>query len=289
MNIGMARTVCLAAALLLLTFTVIGCATTLGTTLIYNHADWWMTRHLDGYFDLSRSQKQFVSNRLSAILDHHRHDALPRYEDVIRQARGRIERGLTRDDLDWTFGQYDRLKADLLARFVGDGAEFIGMVETPQLARVRKGLEKRLAKQERLLRESREARLAAQSERLVTLAKEWLGPMTRQQERELTDLAMAFPDTLPALYAHERQRNERMMAVLEARADGDATKRRLYESLIELDKHADPDFTEAVGQLRQHLAGFILALDRLATPQQRRHVLARLDDLAHTIHDLRGA
>lgn len=265
-----------------------GCATTLATTLIYNHADWWITRQLDGYFDLSRSQKAFVSARLDTILSHHRHEALPRYEDVLGQVQARVQRGLTGDDLDWAFEQYDELRADLLTRFVRDGTDFVRLVEEPQISRLRKALEKRLTKQEQLLRDSVETRLAQRTERIITLVKEWLGPMTRQQEQEVTRLAMAFPDTLPALYAHERQRNEQLIAVLESRTDGDTTA-RLHEWLVDQDRNADLKFLEATRQLKQHIARLILALDRLATPNQRSHVLAKLDDLTHTIHGLRGA
>src|SRR3982750_1254999 len=63
-----------------------GCA----TTLLYNHADWLIARQLDTYFDLSRPQKAFLSARLDAILDHHRHEALPRYEAVLQQAGAKL-------------------------------------------------------------------------------------------------------------------------------------------------------------------------------------------------------
>jgi len=267
---------------------VAGCATTLATTLTYNHADWLLTRQLDGYVDLSRSQKAFVSARLDTILDRHRAEALPRYEDVVRQVQARIQRGLTGEDLDWAFTQYDQLRADLFGRFAQDGADFVRLVEEPQIARVRSALNKRLAKQEQLLRAGIETRLVKRRERILALAKEWLGPLTTQQEQEASRLAMAFPDTVPALYAHQRRRNDQLLAVLESRADGDLT-RRLYEWLVEPDKDADPRVVEMTRQLRDHIAGLILRLDRLATPTQRAHVLAKLDDLARTIHHLKGA
>src|SRR3982751_4576670 len=80
---------------------VAGCA----TTLVYNHADWLLLRQLDGYFDLSRSQKAFVSARLNTILERHRREALPHYEAMIQQVQRRIQDGLTETDLDWAFTQ----------------------------------------------------------------------------------------------------------------------------------------------------------------------------------------
>ena len=42
-----------------------GCA---ATSLLYNHADWLIARQINGYFDLNRSQKMFLSSRLNGIL-----------------------------------------------------------------------------------------------------------------------------------------------------------------------------------------------------------------------------
>jgi hypothetical protein len=275
-------------ALVLASCTFAGCATTLSIKLLYNHADWLITRQLDSYLDLSRPQKAFVSARLDSILDHHRHEALPLYVDVLRQMQIRIQRGLTSDDLDWAFVQYDQLRADLLGRFAQDGADFVYLIEAPQVSRIRSVLEKRLAKQEELLHDQREIRLVQRTKRIVALAREWLGPLSGQQEQEVMQLGMAFPDTLPALYAHERERNEHLLAVLESRAYGD-TGARFYEWLVYPDQNADPRFLEVAGQLKCHIASLVLALDRLATPNQRNHVLAKLGDLVRTIEQLRGA
>lgn len=265
-----------------------GCATTLGTSLFYNHADWLLTRQLDGYLDLSRSQKAFVSGRLDGLLDRHREEALPRYEQVVSQVQQRVQRGLTSEDLDWALSQYDQLRVDLFARFAKDAADFVRLVEDRQIPRLRHALRQRLAKQEKLVREGLEARLSRRTEQILALAKEWLGPMTRRQEQEITQLAMEFPDTLPVTYAHQLHRNEQLLDVLESRNRGDCFA-RVYDWLVNQERDADPQFLQASGQLTQHIRGLILALDRLATPDQRHHVLAKLDDLARTIHELNRA
>jgi hypothetical protein len=264
-----------------------GCATTFGTTVMYNHADWLIARQLDGYVGLTRPQKAFVAARLDRILDHHRREALPRYETVLSQVRARVQRGLLDDDLEWAFTQYEQLRADLLSRFVPDGAEFVRLVEASQIGRVRRALEARLAAQEASVRDSSDARLAKRTERILALATEWLGPLTRQQEQEVTRLAMAFPDTLPLFHARQRQRNERLIALLESNTDGD-TGARLRAWLLEQEPEEDPTFLEAAAQLKRHIARLILALDHIATPAQRTHVLAKLDELAQTVHRLSG-
>jgi hypothetical protein len=274
--------------LLFSAMTVAGCATTLGTSLIYNHADWLLTRQLDGYLDLSRSQKAFVSTRLDGLLDRHRQEALPRYEQVVSQVQQRVQRGLTSEDLDWALSQYEQLRTDLFARFAKDAADFVRLVEERQIPRLRNALRQRLAKQEKLVREGLDARLSKRTEQILALAKEWLGPMTRRQEQEITRLAMEFPDTLPVTYAHQLRRNEELIAVLESR-NRDDNFGKVYDWLVNQERNADAEFLEASGQLKHHIRRLILALDQLATPDQRRHVLAKLDELSKTIQGLSRA
>ncbi|HJT22610.1 MAG TPA: DUF6279 family lipoprotein [Nitrospira sp.] len=266
---------------LILSLAVGGCA----TTLLYNHADWLIVRQLDGYLDLSRSQKAFLYDRLDVILRNHRHEALPRYETVLEQVRAKAQRGLTPGDLEWAFDQYDQLKTDLFARFALDGADFVRLVNEPQISRLRKTLPARLRQEERLLHDGVEARLRQRTDRILALAKEWLGAITPAQEQEITRLAMQFPDTLPSWYAYQQRRNERLIAVMESRESRD-TPVRLYDWLVEKDKDADRAFAEGVHRLRRHITELVLTIDRVATPDQRRYFLAKVGDLIKTIRRL---
>jgi Family of unknown function (DUF6279) len=270
---------------LFLSLAFAGCA---ATSLLYNHADWLIARQIDGYFGLNRPQKTFVSSRLSGILAHHRSDALPRYEAVLGQARERSADGLTTEDLDWAFIQYDQLRADLFARFVSDGAEFIRQVNDPQVLRLKQALETRLARDEELLRDGTLKRQAKRTERILGLAREWMGSLSPQQEQEISKLTMSFPDTLPVWYAHQVYRHKQLLTLIESR-QSEQTSARLEDWLVHQDRDADPHFAEVMTQLRRHITGLVLHLDRSATPAQRRHFLSKIDDLAALVRRLQVA
>lgn len=270
---------------LLLALTFAGCA---ATTLLYNHADWLIARQIDGYFDLTRSQKTFVSSRLTGILTHHRHEALPRYESVLREATTRVQDGVSTDDLDWAFVQYDQLRADLFGRFVSDGTEFVRQVNDSQVSRLKSALQSRLARQEALLQDDPGKRLAKRTQRILGLVREWLGPLSTQQEQEITRLTMHFPDSLPAWYAHQKRRHDQLLALIESRSS-DLTPARLEDWLVNQDKDSDPHFAEMTNQLRRHITDLIMSLDRSATPAQRKHFFAKVEDLAATIRRLEAA
>jgi hypothetical protein len=264
------------------------CAGCVGTSLLYNHADWLIARQIDGYFGLNRSQKTFVSSRLSGILANHRREALPRYEGVLRQAGERAADGLTADDLDWAFGQYDQLRADLFRRFATDGAEFVRQVNDPQVSRLKQTLQKRLAREEDLLRDDAAKRQAKRVERMLGLAREWMGPLSALQEQEIARLTMSFPDSLPSWYAHQMYRHEQLVALLESR-QSDQTAARLEAWLVHQDLDADPRFAEITAQMRRHITGLVISLDRSATPTQRRHFLSKLDELTSLVRHLQAA
>lgn len=259
-----------------------GCA---ASTLLYNHADWLIARQIDGYFGLNRAQKTFVSSRLSGILADHRREALPRYETVLREAHGRVTDGLTADDLEWAFTQYDRLRADLFGRFVSDGAEFVKQVNDPQIARLKQTLQRRLAKDEDLLGDNAAKRLAKRTERIMGLAREWMGPLSAQQEQDIARLTMKFPDTLPSWYAHQVYRHEQLIQLFESRKS-DQTAARLEDWLVHQDQDSNPRFAEMTKQLRQHITELVISLDRSATPVQRHHFLSKLDDLTAMVQRL---
>jgi hypothetical protein len=271
--------------LLLASFAFAGCA---ATSFLYNHADWLIARQIDGYFGLNRSQKTFVSSRLGGILAYHRQEALPRYEAVIRQAKDRTADGLTAEDLDWAFGQYDQLRADLFARFVSDGVEFVRQVNDPQVAKLKQALQARLARDEDLLRDDTAKRQSKRTERILGWAREWMGPLSVQQEQEITKLTTQFPDTWPAWYAHRVYRHEQLLQLFESR-QSDQTPARLEDWLVHQDQDTDPKFAELTNQLRRHITGLVITLDRSATAVQRRHFLSKLDDLAALVRRLQAA
>jgi hypothetical protein len=55
---------------------------------------------------------------------------------------------------------------------------------------------------------------------------------------------------------------------------------------VNQEKGADTNFLEGARQTRQHVVTLILTLDRLATAEQRNHILEKLDELIQTIHGL---
>jgi hypothetical protein len=146
-------------------------------------------------------------------------------------------------------------------------------------------LQARLSKEEALLHDDRRTRLTKRTERVLSLAREWLGNLSPSQERDITKAAMNFPDILPSWYAHQMERNRELVDMIESRRNSDASG-RFNEWLVNQDNTADPEFRELLRQFKVRVGDLLLTIDRLATAEQRRHVIAKLEDLAKTVHGL---
>jgi len=87
---------------------------------LYRYADWIILWQADHYLDLTSDQRHDLSERLTSLLARHRREAIPQYEDFLAQIQQRFERGLTSQDIDWVFTNYDRLRNDLVNRVIAD-------------------------------------------------------------------------------------------------------------------------------------------------------------------------
>jgi hypothetical protein len=120
-----------AAAPCLLSMVVLlsGCALTFG----YRHADWLISWQLDHYLDLTAGQRRDVTARLKPLLTRHRAEAIPQYEQFLKELQQRVNGGLTREDLEWVYASYDRFRADLFERAVPDGSALLVTVNERQI------------------------------------------------------------------------------------------------------------------------------------------------------------
>jgi hypothetical protein len=89
-------------------------------------------------------------------------------------------------------------------------------------------------------------------------------------------------------YAHQKYRHHQLLALIESR-QSEQTAARLEDWLVHQDRDADPHFGEMMAQLRRHITGLVLDLDRSATAAQRRHFLSKIDDLAALVRRLQVA
>jgi hypothetical protein len=270
-----------AAALLLLSA---GCS----LTSAYRYADWLIVWKLDHYFGLSWSQRQNVAQRLTPILSRHRQEALPQYESVARQARQRLERGLTGEDVDWAYDTYDRLRADLFERLVQDGGQFLASLEARQVRAFEAALRKDDEKSARLAQMPAAERAKERAQAAIKWLEEWVGSLTKAQAEQIREWSRMLPDTQPALVAYHQQRRHELLTLAKERRTPEITAKELHDLLVEQDRTAPAAYLEAVQKMRSAIKPMVLALDRSLTPEQRRYALTKLQRLIEQVHGLQA-
>ena len=271
------------ALLALLALLVAGCA---AQTLAYRHADWLILWKVDDYVDLNSDQKAFLRDRLKAHLVWHRTEALPVYEAFLHDIKNKSADGVDRDELEWGWSTFERLRADLFEHLVSDGTLFLASVNESQLGNLEQAFRKDNAKVESRLEEATDKRLAKRAGETIRWLKEWVGTLSAEQKQRIMELSRSLPDLQRARLEFEKERQRQFLQLLRTTKDRAVVADRLREWLLFPERVASPDYQRARQEMRQAIKEMVLAVDRLLTPRQRAHALGKLQDLIGDIHGL---
>ena len=270
--------------LALLLLTLAGCS----LTTTYRYADRIILWQLDHYFDLNSDQRRDLNQRLTPLLTRHRHEALPEYESFLREIRQRIERGLTGSDVDWAYATYDRLRADLFERVVGDGGVFLASVDASQVRRFETVLQKDNAKAERLVQNPPSERLNKRAQATLDWLKDWLGPLTQEQRKQIHQWSLSLPDTQQVWVAHQQQRQQELLTLLHQPRTPERAAQELRAIFNSPEQTASASYQDGLRQMRDAAKTMALAIDQHVTPVQRRHAVAELQRLIDQVHNLQA-
>ncbi|UVT17703.1 MAG: hypothetical protein H8K04_09325 [Nitrospira sp.] len=258
------------------------------TTTAYRFADRIILWKADHYFDLNSTQRHELAERLTPLLDKHRHEALPQYEAFLQEVRQRVERGLTGPDIDWAYAAYDRLRADLFERVVADSGALLASVDARQVRTFESALQKDNAKTARLVQVSESERLKKRAQTTLELVKDWLGTLTKEQQAQIREWSLTLPDVQPAWVAYQQQRQQELLILLHQERTPERIARELRTMFVYPDQTAPRSYLHAVRQMRANAKAITLAIDERMTPDQRHHAVAKLQKLIDQVHDLQA-
>lgn len=255
-------------------------------THAYRYADWIILWELDHYFDLTSEQRHDLGLRLTPLLAQHRHEAIPQYEAFLVQIRQRLERGLTSQDIDWTYATYDRLRADLFERLVADGGVFLASVDPSQVRTFENALQKDNDKAVRLVQAPKQERLQRRAQDTIDWLEDWLGSLSKDQEAQIRAWSLALPDTQQVRLAYRQQRQQKLLALLHQPRTPERVAQELRAILVYEDQTAPQAYQDAVRQMRAAVKTMALAIDQRITADQRHHAVTKLQRLIDQLHDL---
>ena len=273
------RLVAFTAALMMLV--AVGCA----TSFAYRHADWLLTWKINQYVDLTGEQRRFVRGRLKDLLQQHRYEALPMYEQVLMTVKHKAMDGLTRDELDWIFDRYHELRSDLVRRAAPDGALLLTSINEAQVRHLEQTMKQEIDKAKRRVTEDPESREARRGATAVHILKDWLGSLSWEQEQRVRGLVRVLPDTESRRLAYLDARQQELLEWLRTHPDAQALSARLHEWIV-FPEHVSADFAQSEKEKLEGLKSLALAVDGFITHRQRTYALGRLQSLIDDMHAL---
>lgn len=274
-----------AAVLICLLLAVV--STSCAPTFLYRHADRLVTWKVDDYFDLRSEQKQFLRSRVREILVAHRREALPLYEGFLIEVKTRSADGISRQDVDWAFERYEELKLDLFRRISGDAAFFLTSITDGQLRYLEQVFRKEQDKWTQVFRASSNERLDRRAAETLKWLNDWLGALTQEQRERVVELSRRLPDVQWARMQYRQDRQRQFVETLRKTREPVRVIDGLADLMLAPKSKAPEQYRQAMEHFEQAVKEMVLDIDRIITPRQRAHGLAKLQELIDDIHQLR--
>lgn len=255
---------------LLLAFLLQGCSV---SRVAYNNADVVLRWQAGHYFDVEGEQSDQLDRGLAAVLTWHRAEALPQYARLAGEMAARLQRGIKRQDLEWS---YDALREQIRQTLVAAAGESAGLLDRLSAEQI-EHFEGRLAEDNRKFAKEEvqgtvEQRHKRRMKRNLERLEEWFGSLDDVQEERVRQYNARAP-LIGALRERDRKRRQaEFLAMLRAR---DA-KRRLAPWLERWESDREPAYAQAMQATRNEYMQLLLDLDRTLSAEQRAHAVARL-------------
>jgi hypothetical protein len=242
------------------------------TQLVYDNGATLMRWRATSYLDVHGAQAKDLERRIERFLAWHRATALPQYARLAESSARRVERGLTRADLEWGYDAFRTQLEESLRVAAREIAPLMDSLTPEQIAH----LEQRIAEDNREYAEDNldgdeAARRRQRMERNVTRLEEWVGPLSAAQRAAVRRYSETAPLT-GALRASDRVR--RQAALLEI-VRAHAAQRRLADWAAGWDQERAPAYAAASRGQREAYYDMLLAIDRGLSPEQRASAAAR--------------
>jgi hypothetical protein len=243
------------------------------TRLAYNNADVFLRYQVNHYLDLEGEREEAFERGLAAFLAWHRAKALPQYAGLAEQAAARLQRGLKREDLDWSYDAVRAQAREALGVAAGEAAGILDGLDPAQIGH----LERRLAEDNRKFARERmqgsmEERNQRRVKRNVQRLEEWYGSLTEAQVERVKLYSARAPFSAELQDRDRRRRQAEFLDMLRARE----AHKRLAGFVKEWDAGRAPDYADASRRTREEYMNLLLDLDRTLSAEQRQHAVARI-------------
>lgn len=249
----------------------------------YSNADTLIRWQANSYFDFHESASEELDRRIAAFLGWHRAVALPQYAKIAGETAARVERGLTRADVDWLYATMEAQAREGVRAGAGEAAPLLDRLEPALLEHFEQRLREENRKFERdNLRGGPAERRQRRLKRTIERLEDWVGALGEEQ----VALVRRYNDSAPMVNEMRDRDRRRLQAELVAMLRAREARKRLADWAAAWDRNREPAYAAAFRELRGAYVGMIVAFDRTLSAEQRRAAAARLRGFAADFEQL---
>ena len=257
---------------------VFGC----GPGFIYPHLDWLIPWYIDDYISLNSDQSSMLKSRLMQQLDWHCRTQLSAYAEYLRDIAADFEKSaITYTTLESHFARLLKHWRDLMRQIAPDVADILITATDDQIEELFSNLEKENQElRAEYLDPPADELLEIRRKKMIKRLDYWISSLTEEQKLAVRDWNLQ----LQPLSEEWLQNRERFQAdlrhLLARRADTNDFREKLSEMIIYPERSRSPEYQEKLEHNKVVTLKFIVAIDRLMTPGQRKKLVRRLNSLA---------
>jgi hypothetical protein len=253
--------------------------------LAYDNADLWLAWRAGSYLDVHGEAAEELDRGIASFVGWHRARALPQYAATAEEAAQRLSRGLSPEDLVWSYDSVIVQAREGLHAAAERIAPLLDRLDAGQLAH----LEQRIAEDNRRfarenLQGSEQERRRRRAERIVERLEDWVGELSQAQLERVRQYSDRAPLTGEARERDRRRLQAEVLALVRSRRASTG----LAERVAHWQRGRDPAVAERFEASRRELYAMLLDLDRMLEPAQRARAVANLRRYAQEFRTLAG-
>ena len=267
-------------------FLVFGC----GPGFVYPHLDWMIPWYVDDYISLNSDQSSMLKSRLMHQLDWHCQTQLAAYAGYLREIAADFEnpqKPVTVPILESHIAELLEHWKNLMRQIAPDVNDILITATDEQIEELFSNLEKenRELKSEYLDPSDAEL-LKNRQNKMIKRLEYWISSLTAKQAQAVKDWSIQL-QPINAAWLQNRERYQAdLQRLLSRRIDKADFEEKLSKMLIYPERSRPPAYQEKLDHNTAATLNFIVTVNRLLTPEQRKKLLQRLNDLAEDFERL---
>jgi hypothetical protein len=267
-------------AIFLLVVVLAGC----GPRLVYPHLGWLVPWYVSDFISLDSDQKTMLEARLSRLLDWHCRTQLPAYAATLRSL-GRDLADNSQPVTAATLQAYNtrliELWKELLRQIGPDITAILATSTDAQIDELFVNLEKQNQEfHKEYIDQPPDMIFQNREDRMAKRTRYWISKLNSEQARVLADwnsqlepIAVEWLQNRQVIQAEARR-------LLARRHDDPGFQAAMQALIINPENRRSQEYQHKIDVNTAVTINYIVKLDRLLTPDQRSHLLDRIDSLA---------